>query len=492
MKYRTIFFGTCIVAAGLLLGSIKAAAQEEPQQEQQDPRKARGKPKPAGASAPIFADYADQDNNGDQQPATGLVPDTRPLTGVEIPMVSSQDMRHSYWVTGFQYNNFVRSSPLSNPYITDWNTTNYFVGNLSVLQTWRRAQLVINYSGGGYASTVDQGNGFFHQLGLRQTFTWQKWQLSLIDQFSYLPQSGFGFSATSNLDIPGIAGSLAPVLPVLQTNYLPNQSILTSYGSHYSNAVVTQLAYVVAPRVSLTFAGAYGILRFQEAGNVDSNESIFSTGLNYVISRQDTIGVLYRFTQYRFIGSSPSIIGSSPLINDHVAELGYQRTITGKLSFQLFVGPEIASIHTATNTSITGGANLTYVRPTSSLSLGYNHGITGGSGLLVGANTDQFSGFANKSLSRTWSANVTAGYARNSILFPFFTANSQATTYNSWFLGGGLNRPLGRSATLSLGYTAYFENSNVPVCVVSPCSSSFLRHEISVGFQWHTRPFVMR
>ena len=285
MKYRTTFLGTSIVAAGLLLGSIRAAAQEEPQQEQQDPRKAQDKPKPAGASTPILADYADQDNNGDQQPLTGLVPDTRPLTGVEVPTVGSQGMGHSYWVPGFQYDNLVRSTQAGNLTTPGWNTTSYFVGDLGLQQTWERAQLTVNYSGGGYVATHDQGNGVFQQLGLVQAFNWKKWQLSFIDHFSYLPQSGFGFGASTNLATPGISGSLAPVLPILQTNYQPDQSILNSTGSRYSNAFVTQLVYVVGPRVSLTFAGSFGVLRFQESGNFDSNESIFSTGLNYAISR---------------------------------------------------------------------------------------------------------------------------------------------------------------------------------------------------------------
>jgi hypothetical protein len=486
MKYRTMFLGTSIVAAGLLLGGIRAAAQEEPQQEQQDPRKAQDKPKPAGASTPIFADYADQDNNGDQQPSTGLLPDTRPLTGVEIPTVGSQSMGHSYWVPGFQYDNLVRSTQAGDLTTPGWNTTNYFVGDLGLQQTWTRAQLTVNYSGGGYVATHDEGNGVFQQLGLVQAFNWKKWQLSFIDHFSYLPQSGFGFGASTNLATPGISGSLAPVLPVLQTNYQPDQSILNSTGSRYSNAFVTQLVYVVGPRVSLTFAGSFGVLRFQEAGNFDSNESIFSTGLNYAISRQDTIGAQYRVTEYRYPGLSLSI-------NDQVAELGYQRKITGKLSFQLFVGPEISSLHTAKNTSITGGANIKYVRQTSSLSLSYNHGITGGSGLLEGASTDQFFGGATKSLSRTWHGSLTAGFARNSTL-PLSTANTQPSSYNSWFVGGELNRPLARSATLTLGYTVLFQDSNVPVCGVSGCASSYVyrQHQISVGFEWHTRPFVLR
>lgn len=486
MKYRTTFLGTSIVAAGLLLGSIRVAAQEEPQQEQQDPRKAQDRPKPAGASAPIFADYADQDTNSDQQPSTGLVPDTRPLTGVEIPTVGSQDLRHSYWVPGFQYNNFVRSSKSGEPNTTDWNTTSFLVGNLSLLQTWTpRSQLAVNYSGGGFTSTDEfQGNGYFHELGLVQTFTWQKWELSIIDQFSYLPLSGFGFGASSNLATPGIGGPLAPDLPALQTSYQPNQSILSASGPRYSNSFATQVTYVVAPRLTLTFAGVYGVLRFTKAGNVASNDLIFTTGLNYAVSREDTIGLLYRFTGYRYIGSPLSI-------NDHVAALAYQRKVTGKLSFQLFVGPEITFLPMLTNTSITGGANVTYVRPLGSISLSYNHGVSGGSGVLEGANTDQFTGTASRKVGRVWVGNVTAGYARNSTL-PIGVVNSQGTRYNSWFIGGSLDRPVGRAANLTLGYTAYFEDSNLPICGVSGCTSTFLQHQISVGFEWHTRPFVLR
>jgi len=48
---------------------------------------------------------------------------------------------------------------------------NYFIGTLSLLQAWSGSQLAINYSGGGFISTDStQGNGYYHQLALSQTY----------------------------------------------------------------------------------------------------------------------------------------------------------------------------------------------------------------------------------------------------------------------------------------------------------------------------------
>jgi hypothetical protein len=230
-------------------------------------------------------------------------------------------------------------------------------------------------------------------------------------------------------------------------------------------------------------------LRFVQAGNIDTNDSIFSTGYNYALSQKDTIGVLYRFSGYRYIGNPQAI-------NDHTAQLAYGRKITGRLALQLFGGPEVATFRapfgsTTNRISGSGGGNLTYVLSRSSLSLTYNHGISGGSGQFTGSNADQLHGTINRQLSRVWQGNVTFGFARNTNL-GLSNPSQVSQTYDSWFIGGGLSRPLGRTANFTFGYAAYLQNSRLPVCAAGICGTSYLQHQISLGFQWHTRPLVLR
>ncbi len=480
MRRYTKYFAASMLTMILQGGSVPAVAQED-----------NSKPKPAARTYfPPIGGRVDQDAENDQLSPSNLNPDTRPLTGVQTATLGSPEIRHSYWVPGFQYGNFVRSSTLSQPTSSGWNTTSFVAGTLSLLEAWNRSQLSVNYTGGGNFSTdKSQGNDSFHQLGLTQAFNWRRWQLSFIDQFSYLPQTQFGFGASSNLATPGIGGSLGPPLPALQPNYQPNQTIFTSIGPRYSNSITAEIAYAVSPRGSVTVSGSYGILRFVEGGNLDTNDTIFGTGYNYALSRKDTIGMLYRFSGYRYVGNPQAI-------NDHAAQLAYGRKITGRIALQLFAGPELTTFRVpfggATHKiSGSGGVNLTYAFRRSNLSVSYNHGVSGGSGLFTGSTTDQAQGTINHQLSRLWQGNLTFGFARTTSLG--LSSPSQASqTFDSWFAGGGLSRPLGRTANFTFGYTAFLQNSRLPVCAAGTCDTSYLQHQISLSFQWHTRPLVLR
>jgi hypothetical protein len=468
--------GSAFVAALFLSASLTSAQEDNP------------RPKPAAREYSLLMEGSSgQDSNDDQGSTTNLNPDTRPLTGVQNPTLGTPGIRHSYWLPGFQYADTVRSSALNQATSSGWNTTSLVAGNLSVLEAWSRAQLAVNYSGGAsFSSDSAQGNSHFHQLGLVQTFDWGRWQLHFLDQFSYLPETQFGFGAGTALSIPGIGGPLAPPLPGLQGSYIPNQSIFTTFGPRYSNAFATQAAYTVSSRGSITAAGTYGILRFIEAGNIESNNADFSVGYNYVLTSADTLGVQYRFSAYRYIGNPQAI-------DDQVVQFMYGRKITGRIALQLYGGPDVTTFRVPVNSSTnrvsgSGGASLTYALKRGSMALTYDRGISGGSGVFAGANTNQLQFNIGRQLSREWAASLNLGYSRNGSVVS--TPSSQA--YNSWYVGGGLSRPFGRNANFTIGYTAQIQTSNQAVCAAGTCSTNFTAHQITLGLQWHTRPFVLR
>jgi hypothetical protein len=472
-----------VVAIGLFsLGAALACAQDQQSED-------TSKPKPAGRAYPPVG-YPDQDPSGDQDSTPPLQPDTRPLTGVQNPTLGSPEIRHSYWMPGFQYNNMIRSTALNQANAPGWNSTSYITGNVSLLQAWSNSQLSVNYSGGGFFSTdSSQGNGYIHQFGLVQTFKWQRWQLALLDQFSYLPETSFGFGVRTGISAPGVGGSLGPSLPGLQNSYLPNQSILTSFGARYSNSITTQAVYAFSPRSSINVAATYGILRFLQAGNVNSDDMIFDVGYNYTFGKKDTIGVLYRLTADRFPGNPQAL-------NDHVAQAAYGRKITGRLALQLFGGPEIITFRVPIGNETqqvrgSGGAALNCAWGRNNLSLTYTHGLSNGSGAQIGSSTDQVQSGLARRLSRHWQGNVNFGYARNGSLGNSgVSQNSQV--YNSYYASGSLSRPLGRDANLSLAYTAQIQASSQAVCAAGTCNTSYTQHQITLGFSWHARPFVLR
>jgi hypothetical protein len=459
--------------------------QDQPSIVQPQPEQNQAPPKPAGRSGSTFSDSDSSDIVDDS--GFGLRPDTTTLTGSQVAGLGTPIERHSYIVPGFQYGNFFRSSTLEAPEVGDWNSTSFIAGNLSMLQQWSRAEFAMNYTGGGtFATDPKQGNGYYHQAQLDQIFDFRHAKLSFVDQFDYLPQSQFGFGVSSPLAIPGIGGPLGPALPALQTNYLPNQSIFNTLGSRYSNSATMELDTYLSSRSTITFSASYGILRFMEPGNIASNDEIGSLGYDYRLTKRDTLGILYRYTGYRYIGD-PQQIG------DHVAQLAYGRKITGRATLQLFVGPEITEFHVPLNNqtqriSISGGGNLAYAFSHTNFTIGYNHGVSAGSGAFAGSTADQVTGTATRHLNRIWDANLSLGYARNRSLGGYVGTLTEPEV-NSYYFGGGLQRPLGRTATAAFTYNAFIENSFAG-CSVGACIG-YLQHQLSVSVQWHMQPFVI-
>jgi len=463
----------------VLLGRTSPVhAQEEPQPPTES------QPKPAGNTLPIPAmDTGDQQ---EQRDLSNLTPDTTPLTGVLTPTLGSPEIRHSYWVPGVQWSGSIQSNSYNQSQNTSWLMNNYIVGNLSLLKVWEGSQLAFNYSGGGFFSTDStQGNGSFQQLALSQAFQWNRFQIVLLDQFSYLPQTSLGFGGGTNLGIPGTGGSLGPVIPGLGNNYTPNQSIYGAEGPRYSNASVIQINYATSPRGAITLSGSYGFLDFVNAANVDNQVITETIGYNYTLTQLNTIGVFYAFSAYHFSGQ-PEAYGN------HSFNLAYGRKLTGRLALQLYAGPSFTTSRISSNgNTLTHGLNLgahlsADIRHTG-LNIMYSHGLTGGSGVLTGSTSDLLNFGANHKLGRIWSGQVNTGYAHNTPIQGFGPSISQS--YNTYNFGGGVSRPLGRDASFAIVYNATIADSIG--CTGTGCSSRQTYNYVIINFQWHTRPFIL-
>jgi len=466
---KKVTHGILWMAAACLFVSPLAAQQE-----------GGDKPKPAAYQYSLPLNTVDNLQDTDQQ-AQSVQPDSRPLSGVQNPTIGTPGIRHSYWVPGIQYSNTARSNSLNSTANSSWNTTSFVSTDLSLLEAWSHSTLSANYSGGGYFSTdKGQGNGQYQQLAANYEIDGRRWQVLFVDEFSYLPESSFGFGGPSSLSTPGVAGTLAVPLPALQTGYVPGQTILTT-GPRYSNSSAVQLTYKESARGSITLAGVFGILRFINPGNINSDTEMLNAGYDYSITRRDSIGFMYRFGAYRYPGG-PQALG------DHVIQFEYGRKITGRMALKVTGGPEVTTFRVPIGSlteriSGSGSASLMYSFARSNVALTYSHGVNGGSGVFSGASSDQVNATFSRQLTRVWNGNMNFGYAKNRQI----SSASGPPTFDTWFAGGGLSRSLGHMAYFSLGYQAQIQGGSA-----AAVGTNYTAHQVFLTFQWHTLPFVLR
>jgi hypothetical protein len=439
------------------------------------------RPKPAAYQYSLPLNTVDNLQDLDQQ-TQSVQPDSRPLSGVQNPTIGTPGIRHSYWVPGIQYSNTARSNALNSTANSGWNTTSFVSTDLSLLEAWSHSTLSANYSGGGYFSTdKGQRNGQYQQLAANYEIDGRRWQVLFVDEFSYLPESSFGFGGPSALSAPGISGSLAVPAAGLQTGYVPNQTILAALGPRYSNSTAVQLTYRVSARGSVTLAGVYEMLRFVDPGNVNSDTEMLNAGYDYAVTRRDSIGFVYRFGAYRYPGD-PQALG------DHVVQFEYGRKITGRMALKLVGGPEFTGFRVPIGTlreriSGSGSGSLMYSFARTNVAVTYSHGVNGGSGVFSGASSDQVNATFSRQLTRVWNGNMNFGYAKNRQI----SSASGSPTFNTWFAGGGLSRSLGHMAYFSLGYQAQIQGASA-----AAVGTNYTANQVFLTFQWHTLPFVLR
>jgi hypothetical protein len=339
-------------------------------------------------------------------------------------------------------------------------------------------------------------NGIIQGLNFSERLSYRRYVLSFFEQLMYAPQTPFGAAGIPNgPTLPG-GGTLG-----LGTGF--GQSILTTRGQRLTNFAGGEVDVLLTPRTSLTFVGGYSLLDSLDDNQLNYGNVIFIAGYNYQISRKNTIGLSYQYSAINYSNFDQSI-------KNNVISASYGRRITGKLAFQASGGPDIALIRmpltTAPGTSGGSGGEasststgytthiyasinsaLQYQLRRVSISAAYNHGVSGGSGVLAGAVTDNFTATVGRQVSRTFNVSWNLGYSRNrGIQVNGTTSASQ--TFDYWFTGVNVSHPLGRTMNVFLSYQLQYQNTGASVCTSPGCATSVTRNQIIFGFGWRKQP----
>src|SRR5579875_83689 len=491
-RHRSFWLAGMVCA--LLVAAPAAKSQQSQDSDGQSQDNQPTQPIPAYRS-PFGTGSANNDADENSQ---DLSPDTRPLSGVQYLSVGNLKTTRSYWQPQFNIAGSADSNPQEGPAGSGWGAWTSFTAGVEIHRISGASQLSLNYTGGGmYSSDSFAPSGTVQELGFSDSISFRRAILSVIDALSSLPQAGMGFGGLGGLPSNGIGPTgLGPG----ETN---GQTILTGQGQNLENSSVVQLETFLTPRSSVTMSGGYALLHFfgNNLNLYDSANENFQGGYNYQLTKHNTIAVLYGFNHFSYSSSDESI-------NLHTVQAAFSRRITGRLMLQIGAGPSFTQLNqiplsAGGGTGSGGGLTRTpangiywslnsaidYQYARTGLDLTYWHGISSGSGVVLGSISDLVTGSITRKVSKTFSSGISGGYSRNSALFMTITTNS-GENYNYWFAGATLARPLSSTLALTLSYQMQYQNSNGTFCIGQSCGSNLVRHLISVGLSWQQRPLL--
>jgi hypothetical protein len=493
--FQFIVIAACVGTWGA--GQVCAQQQQDPsQQPAPDQGTSQGTTQSQGPIPAYRSPLAGAVNNDDQDTNTPLAPDTTPVTGARNFSLGTP-LTHSYWQPHVDVSTTVDSNPTeSTGGGSNWGTWTSISAGVDVHRATAANDLELSYVGGGTLSNnTDASSGVVQELSFSDKYQFRRWNLSVFDNLNYLPESAFGFNGLG-AGAAGAGGGDGGI-------FTPGQTLLTGRGQNLGNTFETEADVFLTGRTSLTFIGGYSNLDYFDSNLLNYGSEDARVGYNYLLDRNNTIGADYTYQHYSYSNFNQTI-------TSHTAQLTYGRRVTGRLAFQVAAGPQInmltVPISGAGTTGGTGGTgpvpgsttmvgwslntSLQYQLHRTNYSISYNHGLTGGSGIQAGANTNTASGSITHQISRTLTGSITGGYSRESGLTVIAETTPFDQTFDYWYGGGSFAYAATRDLALNFSYQLQYQNSGAGFCIGTTCGTSVVRHMISIGLNWRTRPLL--
>ncbi|MGH9444191.1 MAG: hypothetical protein ACRD3O_00370 [Terriglobia bacterium] len=450
-------------------------------------------PQSGASSAPAQSVGA----GSEQSAAPQMQPDTHPLAGAYLFTLGSVPEVHSYLQPVFSIGEVGETNAEAlGGTARQFETLTVPTGALTLQALGKQNDFGVSYLGGGFIydnPTSGTPDGSFQELSIIDSYQFHRGSLSLGDSFSYMPEAGFGFGAAGVLGgfSTGLFGGLGFGSGTGQTNpmFTPNESVVTTGYGAYNNTTIAQAAYDLTARTSISVMGSYGTLQFGNKGSglIDGNQIIGLVGINHVLSERDTIGVMYDYGTFGYVGNPVSF-------HSQMLDLTFGRKVTGRLSFQAYGGPELVTLRSGVGPSVTqtyfsGSAGFSYVSGRNVFSIFAGRYSSGGAGVVSGAETTSFTGSWTRPLTRSLHMDSYLGYSRNSSFLA--SSSSGKAHYGYWFGNLDLSRSLGRYISVRLGYEYQRQTVSAGPCVTQACASNLADQVIGIGLTFTPRPIAL-
>ena len=435
-----------------------------------------------------------QGEQGSQQEA----PEMPPLTSGITLEPGSQGSSISYFLPSFQWSGFVDRVLSQRSEQNGTLTRSIYLGNIVLQQVRRRSQLNLDYAAGAqfYGRPVltntkvkPPGWGSVQRLSVAESIKLRRLELTLSDQFMYLPESSFGFPGFSGLQSfgGGSGGAFLGQQVLLSQSLLPTESILSGSSRRYTEVVLGEVQYSPTTRSTITATADAGVINFIDPGFVNSRLMSFNAGYNYRLTSHDEVSV--SVVDYGFSYEST---GGRSIVNRGFL-FGYGHQFSSRFSFFFSGGPseikEAQSQGTFTEPLFLTNDSIRYRSRIADFDARFTRYTSAGSGVFHGAETEWLRLSAGRKVLGKLHGAVDLGHAFNQSIQ---RQAGQQAQFESWEAGFRLSREFREHASLYAQYQYQYQVGSNSPCSAFGCSRVFGRHLVGAGVNWHGRPRRIR
>jgi hypothetical protein len=319
-----------------------------------------------------------------------------------------------------------------------------------------------------------QGVRTYVSVTALQGYVTGRWAFNVGDTFSFLPES-----PTTGLS--GIAGvGDIGVIPGPGTG--PAGGILTVSNDRIGNSLHGSVERQIGRATSISGVGSWSVLHFldnsQENSQLNDSQTSGMVALNQRFNARSSGSVSAVYTAFDYSGQQAQQTGPNEPTNFQTRgiNVSYQRVLSRTFSAGGSVGPLwVSSSNSALIPSalhVAGSARLEYSSGRStSASLYYTQGVSGGSGVIPGGLADSVGFGAGRAYGRNWVVTLNGSYTQTSGLKDIASPGSPDEgspnpvtptheVYQTAFGGVQLRRRFSTNFSGYLSYTVQHQTAN--------------------------------